>query len=292
MCSVVFGKGWISSKAWYRNATQVDNVYYPDDARYYLKSELDARIKRRPHYSLRAFARDLGLSPSTVSDYLKGKMGLSRDRIHQLSKKLNLSLDQREHWCDLLEARYSRNPESRKTAQVRARARTMESKNRLALEKFQIISGWQHFAIIELIEISVKYHSADAIAKALGIRVKVVRESIDRLEKLNMIHTKSTPWTVVAGTNIFGGTDVTNKALREFHAQSLEKALQALESQSITKRESQTIIFGISDEKISEMKNELSKLMIDFIVKHADAPQEKNSVYCMSSHLFSLMEGN
>lgn len=267
----------------------MDTIYFPDDARFYLKSEFEARLKRRPHYSLRAFARDIELSPSTVSDFLNGKLGFSRDRIFQLAKKLNLTAVHRDHWIDLIESKYARDPETRKLSKIRAQARSMESKNRLALEQFQFISEWQHFAILELLEISPSYHSVEAVAKALGLGIKVTRESLDRLEKLEMISIKSLPWKVSTEASVFGGNDVTNKALREFHSQALQKALTALESQSIEKREAQTIIFGISDEKLPEMKKELSKMMLNFVMKYADVPQSKNAVYCMSSHLFSLM---
>lgn len=266
----------------------METVYHPDDPRFYLKNEFEARLKRRPHYSLRAFARDLDLSPSTLSDYLKGKMGLSRERVYHLSKKLNLSGVQRDHWWDLLESKYARNSEVKKIASARAKGRSMESKNRLALEKFQMISEWQHFAIMELVEISPAYHCAESIAKALNISVKIVRESIERLEKLSMIQIKNGKWSVDSNASVFGGSDVTNKALREFHAQSLQKALEALETQPIAARESQTIIFGIADDKIAEMKIELHKIMISYIMKYAEVSQTKNAVYCLATHLFSL----
>lgn len=269
----------------------METVYHPEDPRFYIKTELEARMKRRPHYSLRAFARDLELSPSTVSDFLNGKLGFSKERVYQLSKKLSLTEEQRDHWWDLLEAQFSRDSNGRKLAKVRATARTLESKSRLALEKFQVISEWQHFAIIELIDISSQYHSFEALGKSLGIGTKKARESIQRLEKLNLVDCHELPWKVNVGVTLSGGGVTVDKALREAHAQILQKAIQALETQPVTERESQSIIFAIDDRKIPEMKEEFHKILARFAMKHSEV-SNKNSVYCMSSHLFSLMEKN
>ena len=54
--------------------------YLPKDASSYLQEELALRKARRPQYSLRAFARDLGMSPSALSEFLAGQQGMSKDR--------------------------------------------------------------------------------------------------------------------------------------------------------------------------------------------------------------------
>ena len=78
---------------------------YPRDPRQYLKAELELRQQRRPQYSLRAFARDLNMSPSTLSDFFHGKLGLSKDRVRHIGTKLNLTDMQQSHFNDLLEVR-------------------------------------------------------------------------------------------------------------------------------------------------------------------------------------------
>lgn len=267
----------------------MQELYHPEDPRHYLRAELNSRLQRRPHYSLRAFARDLELSPSTVSDFLNGKMGFSRDRIWHLSKKLNLTEQQRDHWWDLLESQFSRNPEERRLAKVRTRARTLESKNRMALEQFQVISEWQHFAILELIEVSDQYHAPDLLASALGLPLKVIKQSLDRLEKLVLIERAEKPWKVTTQASTLGDAQVSSRALRDFHLQCLNKAQRALEEQPPESRENQTLIFGLNETLLPQMKNELHEALLKVAMKFADH-EGKNNVYCLSSHLFSLLE--
>lgn len=48
-----------------------------------------------------ALWRDLDLSPSTLTDFLKGRLALSSGRISQISKKMGLTEEEKQHWIDL-----------------------------------------------------------------------------------------------------------------------------------------------------------------------------------------------
>jgi uncharacterized protein (TIGR02147 family) len=146
--------------------------FYPQDSRHYLKFEFEARKKRRPHYSLRAFARDLELSPSALSEYLSGKLSFSEERVLQVSKKIQLKPIQTEHWIDLIKMESASSQADREVAAVKVKARATQEKGSIALDLFQVISDWYHYALLELIDIDEKYQDPKAAAKALGIDVK------------------------------------------------------------------------------------------------------------------------
>lgn len=58
-----------------------------------LKNELTQRISRNPNYSLRAFARDLELSPSFLSEVINSRKRLS----HRTATKIGQRLAFTEH---------------------------------------------------------------------------------------------------------------------------------------------------------------------------------------------------
>src|SRR4051812_8640701 len=70
-----------------------------------LANELLSRQLRNERYSLRAFARSLGLSPSKLSDIMKGKQGLSLATAREIVTKLDLSVDEARAFCDSAIAR-------------------------------------------------------------------------------------------------------------------------------------------------------------------------------------------
>jgi len=53
-----------------------------------LQKEFATRVARNKNYSLRAFARDLELAPSTVSEIMSGKYKLSDERLAEIYKKI------------------------------------------------------------------------------------------------------------------------------------------------------------------------------------------------------------
>ena len=56
-----------------------------------LQDQLSKRKERNKFYSLRAFARDLGIGSTTLSDVLAQKRQLSKSNIIKISEKLSLS---------------------------------------------------------------------------------------------------------------------------------------------------------------------------------------------------------
>lgn len=56
-----------------------------------LKSEFDSRRKRNQSYSLRAFARDIGISASTLSRIMNSKYILNAKLIYQILDRLQIT---------------------------------------------------------------------------------------------------------------------------------------------------------------------------------------------------------
>lgn len=73
-----------------------------------LISHLEARKTRNPSYSLRAYARDLALSVSKLSELLNLKKGLSPARAEIASKRLNLCGTEAERFKLSVAAYHSR----------------------------------------------------------------------------------------------------------------------------------------------------------------------------------------
>lgn len=70
--------------------------------RSYLKSEFENRIEKNSKYSLRAFARDLMVSPQFLSHILSGKKHISVSTAVQISEKLNHSVIEASMFLDLI----------------------------------------------------------------------------------------------------------------------------------------------------------------------------------------------
>jgi len=79
-----------------------------------LQQTLFSKQQKNKRYSLRAFARDLKISPSFLSEVLNGKYGISKQLANQIADRLGFNEDKRLHFCSLaiLEVTDSRNKRS------------------------------------------------------------------------------------------------------------------------------------------------------------------------------------
>ena len=263
---------------------------YPQDPRFYLSSEYELRLKRRPHYSLRAFARDLGVSPSTLTDFLKGRLGFSRERAVMIARKINLSEPQQAHLWDLLESKFARQGEVRKSALDRIRARTQSDS--FSLDAFRAIADWYHLAILELVEIGrIKGPQTATAAKeaagALGLGLRTAKQALERLKTVGLLSSCKDGWQVTE-SDTFVGKQTPSMAIRLFHAQIMKKAQEALEEQSIDRRDFSSTIFSVRAADLPELKRELVEARLKILRKYASR-DKRDSVYCLSTQLFDLV---
>lgn len=262
--------------------------YFPEDHSYYLKKELIQRIKRRPHYSLRAFARDLEISPSTLSNFLRGEKKLSSLRITELSQKLKLPKDHAEHWLDLIDWKFSRTDVLKKKAELRIQSRLMKTKKFLDLESFKVISSWEAFAVLELLSFAESF-SIYELANKLNMSVNAVTALIETLNKLNLIRWDHNRWRPEE-EETFVGENISSEALRQYHRQVLQKAVDSIDTQKIEQRELRSTVFSMKREDLPQLKAEMNQMWIELLGKYAYT-EEKDSVYCFSMQLFDLLNG-
>ena len=266
---------------------------FADDHRAYIKRELQFRVQRRPLYSQRALARDLDLSPSTLTDFLKGRLALSSGRISQISKKIGLSEAEKQHWIDLTTFKFSRNTQKKKDSFVKIQSRIDTEKNAISPDEFKTIAQWQHFAFLELIEMnSKKYSNLKTSALALSLTVTEMKSTVQRLMELKLlIQNEDDTFSVERNTNI--GNSAPSTAIQSFHNQILQKAIMAVDQQSITERFVSSTFVGIPAEKIPVIMDQLRALAHQVLEPHLttqkDGAVEIDRLYCLSFQFFNLL---
>lgn len=254
----------------------------------YLRNELESRQARRSGYSLRAFARDLNLSPSTLSEILSHKVGLSPERGHSIARRLKLSSPHDEHFCDLIMARHARSAATRSEARIRADARMRSANSVIALDKFAVISDWYHYAILELVDLSPLYHDVKRLARALGLDRKTVQGALERLVRVGELEVAPDRWRTMSAVTT-AGDEVPSQALKKFHSQILRRAESALYKQEVGIREYLASFFCIDDRDMPQIKKDLDRMRSEIIRKYGHKPG-RNKVYSLSLQLMRLTE--
>jgi uncharacterized protein (TIGR02147 family) len=263
-----------------------------DGYRDMLERQFTARCRRNPRYSRRAFARDLGLSPSQLTEVLHGESGLSPRKAADIAQKLGFTSGDTELFCALVEAEHARDAGRRATARsLLARLRSRRSFHDLTLDNFVLIAEWYHLAILELMKVRRFRSEAAWVARVLGIGAESAREAIERLKRLGLADALERSGGSLAPSRDKTTTpdDVPSQAVRSFHAQILGKASEALTSQSVEEREFGTLLLAVRQDQIETAKRLIRDFQCQFSETLAGAG-DRDEVYGLAVQFFRLSD--
>src|SRR3989339_1330994 len=146
---------------------------------YILKEVFTQRQKANAHYSLRAYARDLKVHPSTLSLILKEKRRLPLKNLKTVMTGLNLSPSKE----GLFKESFYRTKARLDDIKIKE-----EYQDRYLLDEahHDIISEWEHYAILSLIETKGFESQPEYIARKLEITVSRAEIVIENLIRANL----------------------------------------------------------------------------------------------------------
>jgi len=262
------------------------------DYRVVLKAKFDERIRVNARYSLRAFARDLNIAPSRLSGVLSGTQGLSIESAEKLTRTLGFSDSETELFCQMVIASDARKKKDRLLARERLLLydKYKDQFKALSEDIFNIISAWQHFAILELTKLSNFRSDSKWMAKRLNISCYEVDRAIERLVAHNLLETKNGS-LVATNINITTTCDVPSDAIKNFNQQIFEKAKKAFVEQSPDERDFSTLTLAISKKDIPQLKKMIKTFRRSFNSEvEIKNSRSKDEIYSLSIQFFRLTQ--
>jgi len=211
-----------------------------------LKEHLDKRQRQNPHYSLRAFARDLDVHPSTLSAVLKGSRSLPYKDSKRVAKKLALSPMEETLFMESL-------------LQVKTKIDEIKipvNQERFMLDEsyYKILSEWEHFAVLMLFDIQGFKATESDVAKRLDLSESRAESVINHLlvsgllkedEKGNLVRTHQQLRTT---------EDIESQAIQQGHKEALEMGLRKLNEVEVELRDFSEIVLAVDLQKIPDAK--------------------------------------
>ncbi len=249
------------------------------DFRGYLQDFLVSRTKRNPAYSLRSFARQLGVEPSYLSKILRGHRSITVRFIHQVSPSLGLNRDEISFFVDQLKAR----TEARKNPDLAQPAAFSE----LSMDTFKMIADWYHYAILELTETRNFVSCYKWISRRLKVTEEEVSQAIERLIRLGFLDRRADAQLVnVSGRNTTLGHPSTSLALKSLQKQILSQAIGALEELGLEVRDQSSLTIAIDPTLLPEVKKRIMKFRRELCSFLDEQSHEKSEVYQLSLSFF------
>lgn len=255
-----------------------------------LKEALAERQGRNPAYSLRSFARDLGIAPSRLSEVLNARRGLSSEAAERIAVKLGLNAQEREQFVLMVDGTHARSRARREAATqdlAQRRTETQVQAQTLSLDAFHLISDWYHYAILELCSCADFEPRLSWIAERLAITPNETELAVERLQRLGLLEITGDKWKVRDDVTL-SPAGVPSEAVKKFHRQILAKADQALAFQSLDERDFSAITMAIDAGRLPEAKALLKKFRREFAELLSSGSTTKDRVYNLSLQFFAL----
>ena len=160
---------------------RLEKQLLPSSFRALLRAELAKRCARNPRYSLRAFARSLGIDHATLSQLLRGKRQITRAAILRLGRRLGLD-----------EQALSTLATTDGASRDRAHADVGAFAGRVAEDPL-------HHLLLALVSGGGLPPDARRAARALGSTVDEINVAIQRLTALGLLALEGDAWRDVDG---------------------------------------------------------------------------------------------
>jgi uncharacterized protein (TIGR02147 family) len=236
-------------------------MHSPENYRRLLRQRLGELTEKNPSFSLRAFAKRIGISASHLSRVMNGKKALSLETAVQISRELGLDLTE-----DL-------------------GAEGSSATKPLNLDVFKVIADWYHFPLLELIKTKGFRSNEQWIAKRLGLSLALAQAALDRLESLELIERANGEIKATGENFLTTSNDIPSGAIRKHHEQMLEKGAEALNDDPKS-REFQGLNLNFNPEDLPEAKEAIREFYKKFNKKFSrDSGKE---VYQLNLQFFKL----
>lgn len=258
-----------------------------DDFRAVLTAEYEKRRGGRNSYSLRAFARDLDLKPSTLVDSLNGHIAFSMTTANKVASKLRYSEKKQKFFCDLISSKHARSKSERESASLRLQKyRALPDYLKLSADALELCSKWYYVAILELITLKEGLVTAGTIAKSLGITTVEASDALDRLCRANIISKQKRIY--VRSANYYLAESATpSEVIRSFHKQMLDLAKAAIDAQPIAERQYMSSIFSFDSSRTEDARKAIEKFHFEFF-REFEEGRSADSLYGVTFQLFRI----
>lgn len=241
-----------------------------------------AEVQRQnPRYSLRAYAKKVGVHVGALSSILNGKRNVSRDLAERITRRLLLDPQERSEILSLFpEKRKYRKASTEKTDSVDPRYLEFNA------SQFKIAAEWEHLAVMSLVNCDDFQNKTEWIARRLGITENRARQVVDRLLQLDLFELDAEGNLTRSKQSYRTSDDIADISVKKSHEQSFELAKDSLHRDPVSIRDMTSVTMSIDPSKIS-MAKELIRKFQDELSDMLETGK-RTEVFRLSMQLYPL----
>jgi DNA-binding MarR family transcriptional regulator len=236
-----------------------------------MKSALKRKQAAQPGYSLRALARDLGVSPAFVSNMMAGKKLPPKNRLEKLSYCLELDVLEREQLVklSLLAGLSPKLLGHRPGPSLPQTRRTSEVSNR------HLLASWANLAVLEGLTLDGAWSDLEELRGRLGLTAPALERVIETLAAAGVIEERHGRW-VKKDEHLYLAGGRSRQEVRAFHEMMILKSRDELVTKTAQADFERRLINGftlaMNPEKLEVLKAKIIEFMDELSREAAAGP--------------------
>jgi uncharacterized protein (TIGR02147 family) len=239
----------------------------------HLSAELARRCAKNPKYSLRSFAKFLGLDASALHRLLNGERKVTPQIFERVSGALQFSPKEKEQFAA-----------SEKLTSFELPAFDFAPTD---TEVFEVISSWYHLAILELLTTKGFQQNHKWIAKRLGLNVHEARQAVESLFRTGFLEDPDGTWRLSHRHNTFAKDGFTSVARKKLQKAFLARATECIDELSMDLRDNSGVTIAVNTRDLPKVVDAITQFRKKMAALAAGF-KNPNEVYQISVALFPL----
>lgn len=265
------------------------------DYREFLRDYYQSKKEANPGFSLRAFSDKIGFKAKDfISRVMQGNKNLSAQSIQKITSGLKFGKRESAFFEDLVWFNQSETMEEKnrwfeKMQNELKIVRFAAGQHQLAFYQYQVYSHWRHLVVRSLIGMYGFKGDFASLAKSVhpAISIEEAKESVELLEKCNLIEKKEDGSYALVNKDITTGDRTSRIALRGFHQHCLSLGADSIDRDPPNMRNISGLTLGISRESYEKIVERISAFRKE-IAQIADEDKSADQVYQMQLLLFPI----
>jgi len=240
----------------------------------FLQDELAKRCRQNRRYSLRAFARSLGIDHSRLSKILRGKRPVSQELIMEVAARLDMSIEKLYGFIS-------------KTRQRNDPDYLLVSK-----DAHELLEDPVNYRLLESMKLKSFNTDPNWLSKHLKVSKPVIYSTIERLQRIGLlkIHEDGT-WTDLSkgfASDIVSEAE-TSVVRRRAQKQLLEEAKNAIDEFDLDERDQSSIMMATSQSKLLEAKAKIKRFRRE-LCSFLEGVENKDAVFQLTISLYPTVQ--
>lgn len=252
--------------------------------------------RKRAHnaaYTKAALARDCGVSSVFMSNIFTGKKLIPAKKFEVFCKALELDNAEKTSLIQSLVLEKNKNKSTFESLELSFKTNSqkgVEGRKNSELS-VNLLTHWYYLAVLEGLSTRTGKKSIEQLAAKLKLSDYQLTDALHFLSSHKMIEQRDGKWSKV-DSHLYFPVGKSKIAVRKFHQQMIQKALQDLASntaeQQFSKRMFSGYTFSVDPKKINEVKLKFQQFLSEVTAEAGDGACTE--VYQCNVQLFPLME--